>query len=243
VSDLRPRPYRVRAAVRHGRVKHSRPVLTALKYLSAGLAVVLVSGVAVAGISLTQISNNIKTVSLVGETEGPPPALGDYEGGFNILLVGSDTRQGQGEKGPEGARNDVNILLHVSHDQTNAVAVSIPRDLIVDVPQCPRTDGKGSYPARASTPINTSLDTGGLACTVLTVQKLTGLDIPFAGLITFDGVTAVSTALGGVPVCVNGPFHDHFTGFTLPKAGTYNLSGHDALMFLRSRHGVGCAGT
>lgn len=239
MSDLRPRPYRVRAAIRHGRVKPSNPFVTVLKFLSAGLAVVLVSGAAVAGISLTQITNSIKTVTLVGETQGPPPALGDFEGGFNVLLVGSDTRLGQGEAGPGGARNDVNILLHVSQDQTNAVAVSIPRDLIVDVPQCPREDGKGSYGARSSTPINTTLDTGGLPCVVLTVEKLTGLSIPFAGLITFDGVTAVSTAVGGVPVCVNGPFHDHFTGFTLPAAGTYNLSGHDALMFLRSRHGVG----
>jgi LCP family protein required for cell wall assembly len=201
--------------------------------------VVLVSGAAVAGISLTRITNNIKTVTLVGETQGPPPALGDFEGGFNVLLVGSDTRLGQGEKGPDGARNDVTILLHVSQDQTNAVAVSIPRDLIVDVPQCPREDGKGSYGARSGTPINTSLGTGGLPCVVLTVEKLTGLSIPFAGVITFDGVTNVSTAVGGVPVCVNGRFHDAYTGFTLPKAGTYNLSGNAALMFLRSRHGVG----
>jgi LCP family protein required for cell wall assembly len=239
VSDLRPRPHRVRAAIRHGRVKQSNPFVTVLKFLSAGLAVVLVSGAAVAGISLTQITNNIKTVTLVGETQGPPPALGDFEGGFNVLLVGSDTRLGQGEKGPDGARNDVNILLHVSQDQTNAVAVSIPRDLIVDVPQCPREDGKGSYGARSGTPINTSLGTGGLPCVVLTVEKLTGLSIPFAGVITFDGVTNVSTAVGGVPVCVNGRFHDTYTGFTLPKAGTYNLEGNAALMFLRSRHGVG----
>lgn len=239
MSDLRPRPYRVRAATRHGRIKHSHPFLAVLKYVSAGLAVVLVSGVAVAGVSLTQISNSIKTVSLVGETEGPPPALGDFEGGFNVLLVGSDTRVGQGEKGPDGARNDVNIMLHVSQDQTNAVAVSIPRDLIVDVPQCPRENGNGNYGARSGTPINTSLESGGLPCVVLTVEKLTGLSIPFAGVITFDGVTNLSTAVGGVPVCVNGPFHDHFTGFTLPAAGTYDLSGHDALMFLRSRHGVG----
>jgi LCP family protein required for cell wall assembly len=239
VSELRPHPYRVRAAARHGRAKRPQAFLVALKYVSAALAVVLVSGAAVAGISLTQLTNNIKTVSLVGETQGPPPALGDFEGGFNVLLAGSDTRIGQGEKGPDGARNDVNILLHVSQDQTNAVAVSIPRDLIVDVPQCPREDGKGSYPARSATPINTSLDSGGLACVVLTTEKLTGLSIPFAGVITFDGVTDISTAVGGVPVCVNGPFHDSFTGFTLPKAGTYDLSGHAALMFLRSRHGVG----
>jgi LCP family protein required for cell wall assembly len=133
----------------------------------------------------------------------------------------------------------VNILLHVSQDQTNAVAVSIPRDLIVPIPSCPKENGKGSYGAMSAQPINSTLSYGGLPCTVITVEALTGLKIPFAGLITFTGVTDVSTAIGGVPVCVSGPFHDHFTNFTLPKAGTYSLQGHDALMFLRSRHGVG----
>jgi LCP family protein required for cell wall assembly len=210
-----------------------------LGWFSAAVAVVLVSTVAVVGVSFTQINNSIKTVKLVGETEGPPPALGSYEGGFNILLVGSDSRAGTGEKGPGSVLNDVNILLHVSQDQTNAVAVSIPRDMVVPIPSCPREDGKGKYGAMAGQPINVTLSYGGLPCTVLTVHELTGLDIQYAGLITFEGVINVSTAVGGVPVCVNGPFHDHFTGLTLPKAGTYNLSGHDALMFLRSRHGVG----
>jgi len=242
VSEFRPRSKASseRSAIaRHGRLKKSNPFLTVLGFVATALAVVLVSGVAVAGVSLTRINNSIKTVKLVGETEGPPPALGSYEGGFNILLVGSDSRAGTGEKGPGSVLNDVNILLHVSQDQTNAVAVSIPRDMVVPIPSCPREDGKGNYGAMAGQPINVTLSYGGLPCTVLTVSKLTGLDIQYAGLITFEGVINVSTALGGVPVCVNGPFHDHFTGFTLPKAGTYNLSGHDALMFLRSRHGVG----
>src|SRR6185312_10996268 len=177
--------------------------------VATALAVVLVSGVAVAGVSLTRINNNIKTVKLVGETEGPPPALGSYEGGFNILLVGSDSRKGSGEKGPGSVLNDVNILLHVSQDQTDAVAVSIPRDMVVPIPACPREDGKGNYHSMAGQPINVTLSYGGLPCTVLTVHQLTGLDIQYAGLITFDGVINVSTAVGGVPVCVNGPFHDH----------------------------------
>jgi LCP family protein required for cell wall assembly len=242
MSELRPRSNRSSkpaGIARHGRLKKSNPFLTVLKFVSAGLAVVLISGAAVAGISLTQINSKIKTVKLVGETEGPPPALGSYEGGFNILLVGSDSRKGSGEKGPSSELNDVNILLHVSQDQTNAVAVSMPRDMVVPIPACPREDGKGNYHSMAGQPINVTLSYGGLPCTVLTVHELTGLDIQYAGLITFEGVINVSTAVGGVPVCVNGPFHDHFTNFTLPAAGTYNLSGHDALMFLRSRHGVG----
>ncbi len=242
MSELRPRSKGSsgRSGIaRHGRLKKSNPFLTALGFVSAALAVVLVSGAAVAGVSLTRISNNIKTVKLVGETEGPPPALGSYEGGFNILLVGSDSRADTGEKGPNSALNDVNILLHVSQDQSNAVAVSIPRDMVFPIPACPREDGKGNYHSMAGQPINVTLSYGGLPCTVLTVHQLTGLDIQYAGLITFEGVIRISTAVGGVPVCVNGPFHDRFTGLTLPKAGTYNLSGHDALMFLRSRHGVG----
>ncbi|MHB1171850.1 MAG: LCP family protein [Lacisediminihabitans sp.] len=205
------------------------------------LAVVLVSGASIGAIMLYQLDSNVKTVALVGETPGPPPSIGSYKGGFNILLVGSDTRAGQGGIGGKenAVLNDVTMLLHVSQDQTNAVAVSIPRDMVVPIPACPREDGKGNYHSMSAQPINVTLAYGGLPCTVVTVKALTGLDIPFAALITFQGVIQMSTAVGGVPVCVNGPVVDKFTGINLPKAGVYTLSGFDALAFLRSRHGVG----
>jgi LCP family protein required for cell wall assembly len=243
VSQIRPRDRssRTPGIARHGRLRKPNPFGTILKFLAAALAVVMVSGASVAVITLAKFDGNIKTVTLAGEAKAgaPPPELGAYDGGFNVLLVGSDDRAGSGEKGPSSVLNDVNILLHVSEDQTNAVAVSIPRDMIVPIPACPTKDGKGSYSAMSAQPLNTTLSYGGLPCTVLTIESLTGLTIPFAGLITFRGVTNVSTAIGGVPVCVNGPFHDPFTNLTLPKAGTYSLKGKDALMFLRSRHGVG----
>lgn len=164
------------------------------------------------------------------------------EGGFNIFIAGSDTREGQdGVAGEDtGTRlNDVNMLLHVSANHTRAVAVSIPRDLVVPFPECPREDGEGSYSAAAALPINSALDRGGLPCAVLTVEQLTGLDIQFAGLITFKGVIEMSNAVGGVPVCIDGPIADDATELYLPEAGTYTLAGADALKFLRSRHGVG----
>lgn len=227
--------------VQHGRLKKTKPFVTALKVVSAALAVVLVSGAAVGTIFVTQLSNDIKTVKLVGETEGPPPALGAYEGGFNVLIVGSDVCEDDSGCDGRGTAelNDVTILLHVSHDQTNAVAVSIPRDMVVPIPACPGKDGKSHFSAMAGMPINNTLSYGGLPCTVLTVSKLTGLDIPFAAEVKFSGVINISTAIGGVPVCIAGPMHDSYTGFTVPAAGEYTLSGHDALMFLRSRHGVG----
>jgi LCP family protein required for cell wall assembly len=86
--------------------------------------------------------------------------------------------------------------------------------------------------------INEALTYGGLACAVSTVEALTGLQIGYAAKIEFDGVIAMSNAVGGVDVCVAEPIHDHQITFDL-EAGNHTLQGWDALQFLRSRHGVG----
>jgi LCP family protein required for cell wall assembly len=241
MSDLRPRSRSISGIARHGQLRPTRPAVTVLKFIAAALAVVAVSAASVAGIAVTRFTSGIKTVALPGETQGPPPDLGSFEGGFNMLIVGSDTRAGQGAEfgKDDGVLNDVTMLVHVSQDQTNAVAVSIPRDMVVPIPACPQKDGKGNYSSMSAQPINNTLAYGGLPCTVLTVEKLTGLSIPFAALITFQGVIQMSTAVGGVPVCINGPLIDNYSGINLPKAGTYALAGAEALAFLRSRHGVG----
>src|SRR3990170_3201257 len=95
LSDLRPRTSKAArrtSIARHGRLKTSHPFLTLLKLVTAALAVVLVSGVSVGAIAVAQLGNNIETVELAGENDDPvvPPTLGSFEGGFNILIVGSD---------------------------------------------------------------------------------------------------------------------------------------------------------
>src|SRR5690606_544217 len=148
----------------------------------------------------------------------------------------SDTREGQGDAfgDTDGAvLNDVNMLLHVAEDQQSATLVSIPRDLVVPIPEC-----ENGGPATGR-PINETLYMGGLNCVVLTVQELTGLDIHFAGIIEFHRVIAMSNAIGGVEVCIDAPIFDPFTGLDLPTAGTHTLQGWSALAFLRTRKGVG----
>ena len=227
---------------RHGRLK-GHTFSTVLKFIGAALVVVLVSGASVAAITYWRFTSQIQGNSVVipGD-EDAPVGIGAYEGGFNILIVGSDTRAGQGgiggtEEDSEGERNDVNILLHVSADQTNAVAVSFPRDLVVDIPEC--QDANGDIKSVSTEPINTALYYGGLACAVQTVSDLTGLEIQFAGKMDFVGVVEMAGAIGGVDVCVTGPMIDAETGLNLPAAGTYTLSGREALDFLRSRTSVG----
>jgi LCP family protein required for cell wall assembly len=233
---------RVAAIARHGRLRRRNPLGAIFKLLAGSLSVLLISSVAVGAVALSQLEAGIDTVDLVGQEAGaPPPDLGSFEGGFNVLLVGSD--QCEDDSGCHGRGsanlNDVTILLHVSADQTNAVAVSFPRDLVVPIPSCPREDGKGNNGAMAGQPINVTLFYGGLPCTVLTVEKLTGLDIPFAGLITFGGVVNMANAIGGVTVCTTGPVVDRYSGINLPSAGNWELRGKQTLAFLRSRHGVG----
>jgi LCP family protein required for cell wall assembly len=225
---------------RHGRLSKPSLVVGLLKLLGASLAVLLISTLTVAGVTVAQLEANIDSVALVGEDDGPPPGLGTFEGGFNVLLVGSDECEYDYCPGREGVRNDVNILLHVSQDQQNIVAVSFPRDLVVPIPSCPRADGKGNHGAMSAQPLNVAMGYGGLPCAVLTVAELTGLDIPFAGVITFNGVVQMSNAIGGVTVCTNGPVVDRLAdNINLPSAGTYTLQGQEALGFLRTRKGVG----
>ena len=246
MSELRPRSNRSTASqgiARHGQLKKSNPWPTIVKFVAATLAVVLVSGASVGAVAFNSIYSQREVVTLVSETLGPPPQIGAIEGGFNILIVGTDTRVGQGgiggtEDEVESVLNDVNLLLHVSQDQTNATAISFPRDLVVGIPQCAWEDGSGTK-GFSTEPINTALFYGGLPCVVQTVELLTGLPIQFAGMISFQGVIDMSNAIGGVDVCVNGPVVDEYSGINLPTAGTYSLQGGDALAFLRSRKGVG----
>jgi LCP family protein required for cell wall assembly len=230
----------VSGIARHGRLKKPSTARGILGLLGTIVAVIVVSSLAIAGVAGYQLYSQLGASSVDIHPHGsvaPPPGIGVYPGGFNILVVGDDTRAGQGGigagPGSGGALNDVTILLHVSADHTWATAVSFPRDMVVPHPRC---SNGGSA---AGLPINTALSYGGLACVVTVVEAFTGTNIQFAGLITFDGVIDMSDAVGGVTVCTTGPMIDKYSGINLPTAGNHLLEGSVALAFLRARHGIG----
>ncbi len=244
-DQMRPRSTRsgkLSTFARHGRLKRSNPVLAAVKLLAAAMAVVLVSSVSVAALATYDVAASVQpSVHLANETAGPVPQIGAIPGGVNLLVVGSDSRKGQdpafGEEDSTGDLNDVTMLLHISADHSNASVISFPRDMFVPIPNCPDPAG-GTFSSMSRQKINTTLTYGGLACTVLTVEKLTGLEIPFAAEVQFSGVMAMSTAVGGVPVCVAEEIQDEYTG-TFLTPGMHTLEGVAALQFLRTRHGIG----
>lgn len=231
---------------RHAGRENRHPFLRVLSIVGVVLAVFAVSAAGVAAYAVWDAFSAVgqNSVDLAGDEL--PPTIGEIEGGVNLLLVGSDSCEGQDvalfprcadpDDAP-GERNDVTMLVHISDQPRRITVVSFPRDMLVPIPACPDGSG-GSYSAMSSQPLNASYGYGGLACTVLTIEELTGEQIQFAGAIRWTGVIDMSDAIGGVDVCVDGDISDPNTGLSL-TAGTYTLQGVEALQFLRIRHGIG----
>jgi LCP family protein required for cell wall assembly len=159
----------------------------------------------------------------------------------NILVMGSDTRVGQGDGfgSPsliEGARSDTTLLVHLSADRQHVTAVSIPRDLIVTVPSCTMPDGTTTYPYDDR--FNAAYFVGGPECTIRTVTALTGLPIHHFVVVDFTAFERTIDALGGVEVCLTSAVDDPKAGLTLP-AGVTRVDGEQGLAFVRARETLG----
>lgn len=206
---------------------------------------VLASALGVAGLFFIQTwgkvqENSVDIPQAGGIAPAPPPGIGPMEGGVDLLIVGTDNDATQGDAFGErdATLNDVNIWLHVAADHSTAVAVSLPRDLVIPHPECSDPETGEVFGAMSAQPLNDAFSRGGLGCVVATVQKLTGAPINYAGTISFNGVIALSDAVGGVDVCLTEAIPDPLADLDLP-AGINSLSGREALAFLRTRHGVG----
>ncbi|WP_017203739.1 LCP family protein [Microbacterium algeriense] len=235
---------------RHATLPTPSAGATLLKFLGIAVAVVTVSAVAVAGFLAVDVFNRVGdgAVALEGAPEVDPPTLGAYpaDKAFNILVIGTDECGERAtalfaercEEADGLSRNDVTLLVHVSAAPRNVTVISLPRDLGVRVPECTREDGSvASSMWKAS--INSVFEHAGLSCVAKTVSELGDIPIEFAAKISFDGVMAVTDAIGGVEVCVAGDgIRDRHTGLNLTP-GTHTVSGVEALQFIRTRHGVG----
>ncbi|MFF3636303.1 LCP family protein [Streptomyces sp. NPDC002250] len=161
-------------------------------------------------------------------------------GAQNILLIGSDTRAGQGNReygrdvGSE--RSDTTILLHLAADRRSATAVSLPRDLMVDIPGCHKADGSRSEPVFAM--FNRAFQMGGSACTIRTVEKLTDIRVDHHMVVDFSGFKEMVDAVDGVRLCLREPIDDKAARLTLP-AGKVTLDGEQALGYVRARKSLG----
>ncbi|MCF3102872.1 LCP family protein [Streptomyces roseoverticillatus] len=198
-----------------------------------------------------RFNGNISTFDADGLSKNRP---GAGVAGQNVLVIGSDSRSGGNKDlgGGEGdvGRSDTAFLLHVYRDREHAVAVSIPRDTLVDIPPCRLPDGSWTS-GRTRAMFNSAFSVGesakgNPACTQNTVEKLTGLRVDHTVVVDFEGFSAMTSAVGGVPVCVpkdvyQGDLNPHrgSRGQLLFPKGQQNVSGQKALDYVRVRHGIG----
>lgn len=189
-----------------------------------------------------KLNGNIRTDSATQNEleryEAERPASGPTNA-ENILLIGSDDRGGgNGEYGTDNGtqRSDTTILLHLTADRRAATAVSIPRDLMVTVPSCTRSDGKRVE--SQTTQFNWAFQFAGAACTIRTVERMTGIRIDHHMIIDFVGFKRVVDAVDGVEICLPRPIDDPAAHLKLP-AGRQTLDGEQALGFVRARKTLG----
>lgn len=210
----------------------------------AGAVAVIVLGAGVAGWALyMKLDGNITpddaaAAELARYAKDRPTSL--VKDAQNVLLIGSDSRSGDGNEeygrdlGTE--RSDTTILLHLAAGRRSATAVSLPRDLMVDVPGCRRPDGTRTEPM--FTMFNYAFQAGGSACTIRTVEKLTGVRIDHHVVVDFSGFKDMVDAVDGVEVCLSEPISDKAARLRLP-AGRVTLDGEQALGYVRARKSLG----
>ncbi|MET0435715.1 MAG: LCP family protein [Cellulomonas sp.] len=248
-----PRP----RAVRHGRPRRSHGVLR-----GAALAVVAVLSFGASGAAAlyVQLNGNINTIDASDLIQALPEPTATATGpadpddpnagrDVNILLMGSDERDGENEAiggHVDGMRSDTTIVAHISADRSRVELISIPRDSLVDIPSCTMSNGETTSPQRNAmfnSAFALGADRGGdiasaAACTVNTVQQNTGVRIDHFVVVDFAGFTKMVDAIGGVPICIPNDMDAPKAGLQL-TAGQQTLDGTQALAFARARTGVG----
>lgn len=235
-----------------------------LRWTALGLTGVLafVGSGAVAGYIDLQNQIEVSDVdSLLGRDGDPEPQAEPTEPedptdpfageSLNILVMGTDFRDaanaelaGSGDE----FHSDTTLVVHISGDRSRIESVSIPRDSLVDIPACPRPDGSTTSPQYGAM-FNSAFALGGgpehditgaAACTILTVEALTGLSIDDHVVVKMNGVVDIVEALGGVPMCLPEPVvgDSRYSDLDL-AAGRQVLDGETAIQFLRVRKGEG----
>jgi LCP family protein required for cell wall assembly len=213
------------------------------RWLRWGIAIALAAVLLIAGVAVgvwAKLMGNVKHIDVTADDLGatrPPKVAGTA---MNILVVGSDQRDGKNAKYGRriaGERTDTIMLVHVSSERDNAMVVSFPRDSLVQLPACRATGGfPGQRPHLGM--INESFNFGGIGCTWKTVETLTHIRIDHFVKVDFTGFKSMVDAVGGVQVCLPQRVDDKKALLHLP-AGRQTLDGEQALGYVRARYSLG----
>jgi LCP family protein required for cell wall assembly len=213
---------------------------------SASLAVLLVAVTGTGYVMLKHFNANLQQDDIRGLLGAQPVNL--HPQAENIMVLGSDSRQGLSKAYGSGLvtdQSDTLMIIHIPADRKWAEVMSIPRDSWVNIPACQMGNGQVSAPQQFK--INEAFAIGnldgnrtalGIACTVKTVEQDTGIYINHFIAVNFTGFENMVAALGGVYECNPTPINDPNSNLHL-AAGTHLLSPAQALGYVRARYTLG----
>lgn len=161
--------------------------------------------------------------------------LGSGEDRVNILLLGIG-----GEGHPGALLTDTIIVVSIDTTSHRVGMLSIPRDLLVDVPELGYATKINSIYARTN---EKTSENEGTAVLTTTIERITNLPIQYYVRADFEGFEQLIDALGGIEVTLEesiddplfpGPnsSYEHF----VIDAGRQTLDGATALKVARSRY-------
>ncbi|MFC0113696.1 LCP family protein [Kibdelosporangium aridum] len=244
-------------------VAPERPKRIGGKVLIAVVSLIILSATGYGYGKYNEIVGGYTTANVLDEgAGGPKPA----DGATDILLVGLDSRvdaQGNplskellaklnGGKADGVLNTDTLILMRIPNDGKKAVGISIPRDSYVDIPGGYGKHKINSAYARAKADAMRKLkadgetnqaqlevksNQAGAAQLIKTIQGLTGAQIDNYAEVNLLGFSEITDAVGGVPICLVKSVNDSFSGARF-AAGEQEVSGVQALQFVRQRHGL-----
>lgn len=247
-------PLRRRSEINNGLSRHAHPQLRMPQWVKPIAAALLAVGIFTSVFSYALIRDlgeriEQRRIDISQFQKQPVEVVDDYSGrSLNILIIGSDTREGEGNSdfgSPDedyGMRSDTTIIMHVSEDRQRVQFVSIPRDTMVEMPDCELADGtmvRGDLRQ-----FNAAFSYGGgpkmnlasaVNCTKKTVEAMSGLTIDEFVVLDFAGFESLVDALGGVDICLDEDIEDELADLKL-KAGCQHIDGYVALGLARSRH-------
>lgn len=229
------------APKRRGRVKKKHTIGKVL--LVTSLVLALATGLGVVYL-YRHLNGNLDVIDVTKQLGEDRPDKEEVEGPqepLNILVMGSDTREGAGNNIDNltggGERSDTTILFHLSADRERAYGVSIPRDSLVTRPTCKSESGE-SIPGGTDVMWNEAFSVGGPACTIRQLEQITGVYVDHFVVVDFSGFEDMVDAIDGVEVCIPEDINDPAHGINIP-AGTREIEGREALNYVRARYTLG----
>jgi LCP family protein required for cell wall assembly len=197
------------------------------------VVLVLISGIG--GVGLRVLASRYDN-AVIKELLLDPTARqerGDISGPLNYLLVGSDERVNAAPGTDQ--RSDTIMIAHLPAGLDRAYLISVPRDLLVDIPPAPA----GGWPGGADK-INAAFQyggggQGGTRLLSATLSRLTGIRFDGAALVNFAGFQRAIDLLGGVRICVDTEVRSIHTRAVFTP-GCHEMTGAQALDFARQRY-------